>query len=432
MTKRITKTYDQEFKSRAAKLSQEISLECGGKRHIVFLAHVFPVDGLSTSGAANYVANMAVIMAHHGWKVTVITESDKNNVFEWEGIEIHQIRATKGFHNTGRIMLTHQKFLKNIWRSLWYNYEVYKVNREHKVDIVQSVNTYGISLFRLKKIPYIIRMSDYPPLWSGLSRQHYDFEACLKTKRIDEEIQNIALKRADKIIVPSVLMQKIIDAKINRTPTVIESPVVIDRNKKFSLFEEKLMSDQYWLTYGALIYRKSIHILAQIIDTLLDRYPDMSYVIIGRDREILYNEEYIFVSKLLLEHIKEKNKRRFLFMGEISDRHRLFSIIKHARLCILPTRIDNLPNTCLESMALGKIVISSNNTSVEQLITDGVNGFLTEIDNGSELLEKIAYVMGLGEDERKHIEDNAKERVRDLTPEKVYQKMMIIYEKVMQ
>lgn len=404
----------------------------GGKMHIVFLTHVFPVKGLSTSGGANYVANMAVILAHHGWKVTVITESDQNNVFEWEGIEIHQIRATKGFRNTGRIMPTYQKFLKNIWRSIWYNYEVYKINREHKVDIVQSINTYGISLFRLRKIPYIVRMSDYPPLWSGSNRQHYDYEACLKTKRIDEEIQNIALKRADKIIVPSILMQKLINAKINRMPTVIESPVVIDKNEKYSLSEKELVANQYWLTYGALIYRKSIHILVQIIDTLLERYPDMYYVMIGRDREILYNEEYVPVSKLLLGHIKEKNKRRFVFMGEISDRHRLFSIIKHARLCILPTRIDNLPNTCLESMALGKIVISSNNTSVEQLITDGVNGFLTEIDNGSELLEKIDYVMGLGEEERKHIEDNAKERVRDLTPEKVYQKMKRIYKEVIQ
>ena len=74
----------------------------------------------------------------------------------------------------------------------------------------------------------------------------------------------------------------------------------------------------------------------------------------------------------------------------------MFSIVKHARLCILPTRVDNLPNTCLEAMALGKVVISSTSvqgTSVEQLIIDGYNGFLSSVDDVESLYQKILYAM---------------------------------------
>ena len=117
-------------------------------------------------------------------------------------------------------------------------------------------------------------------------------------------------------------------------------------------------------------------------------------------------------------------------MGEISDRKRLFSIIKNARTCILPTRMDNLPNTVLEAMALGKIVISSDKTSVEQLITDSYNGFLTEVDNTEKLHEKIQHVMLMPEQERKKMEEMAQERVNELTPRNVYEQLMEIYKKV--
>ena len=105
----------------------------------------------------------------------------------------------------------------------------------------------------------------------------------------------------------------------------------------------------------------------------------------------------------------------------------MFAIIENAYACILPTRTDNLPNTVSEAMTLGKIVISSDKTSVEQLITDGYNGFLSEIDNVEELYQKIKHVMKLSGAERREIENRAKERVKALTPENVYQNMMDIY-----
>ncbi|MDE6568597.1 MAG: glycosyltransferase, partial [Lachnospiraceae bacterium] len=103
--------------------------------------------------------------------------------------------------------------------------------------------------------------------------------------------------------------------------------------------------------------------------------------------------------------------------------------------CILPTRIDNLPNTCLEAMALGKVIISStseNGTSVEQLITDGVNGFLAQVDDADDLYQKIVYVMQLPKDEKELIEKRAKERVSGLTPENVYKRMVEIYSEVIE
>lgn len=395
--------------------------------HIVFLVHMFPVQGeLSTGGAGNYVANMAKEFVSHGHRVSVVTEAQEVSFFQWQGINVYRIYATKGFRNNGRPMSTFSKLIKNIERSFYYNRTVAKLNKKYRVDMVQSVNTYGLAMLRLKSIPYIVRVSDYPALWSGANKEKFDFDLCLQTKRIDEEIQKIALIRADAIITPSNLMKKITDDKINSNAYMVESPVCAENNSTLEFREKNFSENSYWLTYGAMIYRKSILMLAKLIDALLDEYPEMKYVMVGKDREVYYENQFMMASQMFYRNIT-KNRDRFIFLGEIADRKRLFALIKNATLCILPTRVDNLPNTVLESMALGKIIISSNRTSVEQLITDGYNGFLTAIDNEEELVQKIRYVMNLSLEDKRAIEDRAKERVRNLTPEKVYLKMMEVY-----
>ena len=397
--------------------------------HIVYLVHAFPVGGLSTGGAGNYVANMAQIMRMHGHKVSVITEAKEDSYANWKGIDIYYIQATKGFKATDKYMPTYKKVLKNLWRSIWYNNKVAEIHKMSKVDIVQSVNTFGIGLFRLRKIPYVVRLSSYPPLWGAAERESFDFEKSLKTRRLDEELQLIAIKKADVVVSPSYLVGNIVEERVHRKIEVIESPIVIPDIETLELKENMLIPEKYFVTFGALANRKSIHSLVEIIDEILDKYRDMKYVVIGRDKLLRHNGDYAMASKILDQSIR-RNKDRFIFMGEISDRKRLFSIVGNAYACVLPTRIDNLPNTVLEAMALGKIVISSDKTSVEQLIEDDNNGFLTKVDDSEGLKIKIDYVMKLSSSKKAEIENNAKKRVSSLCSEDVYGEMMKIYESV--
>lgn len=398
--------------------------------HIVYLIHAFPVQGLSTGGAGNYVASIAQIMQMHGHKVSIITESKEETLINWRGIDIYYIRATKGFKNTKKYMPTYKKVIKNLWRSFWYNRKVAELHKQDKVDLVQSVNTYAIGLLRPRRIPYIIRLSSYPSLWGGAEREKFDYEKCIRSRRLDEELQLLATRNADTVIAPSHLIGNITQKRVHRNIEIIESPVLVPNEDDLALNEDAFSSDKYFVTYGALANRKSIHMLAGVIDDILETYKGMKYVMIGRDKLIRHNGDYAMASEVFDENIK-RHKDRFVFMGEISDRTRLFSIVRNASCCILPTRIDNLPNTVLEAMSMGKIVISSDKTSVEQLITDGYNGFLTKVDDGKELLEKIDYVMSLPRYEKEKIEQLAKRRTENLSPENVYHKMVKIYEQTL-
>ena len=313
----------------------------------------------------------------------------------------------------------------NILRSVLYNREVGRIAKNQKIDIVQSINTYGIALFRKKKIPYIVRISAFMPLYIGANMQNFELNRWIDYNRIDLGLEVMACKAADYLVAPSTYIKKIMEAKTNKTVHVIEGPVYIE-SSSIKKEDEIFIGKQYLLTYGILAFRKSIHLVAQIIDDVLDEFPDFMYVLAGKDKELIINGDKVWASQFIYSKIK-RNKKRFIYLGEVSERSRMFAIIENAYACILPTRTDNLPNTVSEAMTLGKIVISSDKTSVEQLITDGYNGFLSEIDNVEELYQKIKHVMKLSGAERREIENRAKERVKALTPENVYQNMMDIY-----
>ena len=391
--------------------------------NIIFLTALFPVNEAS-SGAGNYVSNIARVMVENGHKVYVVIEAKDHFVSEWNGIEIHYIKFPRIFKRKKKLSVF-DKFVMNILRSVLYNREVGRIAKNQKIDIVQSINTYGIALFRKKKIPYIVRISAFMPLYIGANMQNFELNRWIDYNRIDLGLEVMACKAADYLVAPSTYIKKIMEAKTNKTVHVIEGPVYIE-SSSIKKEDEIFIGKQYLLTYGILAFRKSIHLVAQIIDDVLDEFPDFMYVLAGKDKELIINGDKVWASQFIYSKIK-RNKKRFIYLGEVSERSRIFAIIENAYAYILPTRTDNLPNTVSEAMTLGKIVISSDKTSVEQLITDGYNGFLSEIDNVEELYQKIKHVMKLSGAERREIENRAKERVKALTPENVYQNMMDIY-----
>lgn len=265
------------------------------------------------------------------------------------------------------------------------------------------------------------------PLVIGANMQDFQPEKWLDYNRIDLDLEIKACRTADCLITPSEFVKKIIESKTRRKVNLIEGPVYIE-DSKIKEEDKYFIDKQYLLTYGILAFRRSIHIVAQIIDDVLDEFPNLIYILAGKDKELTVNGSKVWASQFIYSKVK-RNQDRFIYLGEVEERSRLFAIIENAYACVLPTRTDNLPNVVSEAMALGKIVISSDQTSVEQLITDGYNGFLSEIDNKEDLYQKIRYVLELSDQDRKVMENRAKERAKTLFPEKVYEDMIKVYEK---
>lgn len=117
---------------------------------------------------------------------------------------------------------------------------------------------------------------------------------------------------------------------------------------------------------------------------------------------------------------------RVIFLGKLNQEE-LFPIVRHALFCVMPSRIDNLPNTCIEAMALGKVVIGTTGASFEQLIDNGRSGFLIERENKDALMGAIQYVYGMSEEQREEIGREAQIRIEAMQPKKITEQLIAFY-----
>jgi glycosyltransferase involved in cell wall biosynthesis len=136
----------------------------------------------------------------------------------------------------------------------------------------------------------------------------------------------------------------------------------------------------------------------------------------------------------MMEYIFDKagSERHRVLHFESMRHEALYPIIKNAHAVILPSRIDNFPNTCLEAMYFGQIVVGTRGTSFEQLIDDGVSGFLCPPDDPKSLLKVTQKALNLSNLQREAMSKNAKNRIAALSPEKVIPELIHFYKSVIQ
>lgn len=72
-----------------------------------------------------------------------------------------------------------------------------------------------------------------------------------------------------------------------------------------------------------------------------------------------------------------------MFFPGVSDR--IFEILSTCETFVLPSNFEGMPNTLIEAMCIGLPCISTKVSGATDLIKDGENGLLIDIDNEEQL-----------------------------------------------
>ncbi len=164
--------------------------------------------------------------------------------------------------------------------------------------------------------------------------------------------------------------------------------------------------------------------IAEIIERILMDNPDYYFVFIGS----LYNGNNRNSLKELYRKAG-KCRGRVLYFKPLKHVS-LYPVIEHADYVILPSLMDNFLNACIEAMYFGRIVVGTNGTSFEQLITDGINGFLAKPGDAESLYQKICEACALTPEQKSAISEKAMQRIDLLRPDVVVKELIRYYEKV--
>lgn len=131
--------------------------------------------------------------------------------------------------------------------------------------------------------------------------------------------------------------------------------------------------------------------------------------------------------KKIIEYIKEHNlEGRVNLLGEIKN---VSEKLQEADIFAFPSAFEGMPLALTEAMAAGLPAIGYKSCpSVNELIVDGVNGFLCE-DDINDFAEKLKILM---QDAvlRKKMGQNARESMKQFAPEKIWDEWEDLINKV--
>lgn len=346
------------------------------KLHIGFLTneYIIPPDKLD-GGLATYIQKVGRELVRRGHLVSVFCLSERDYHWIDEGVDIYEVDSSDDFPQFSlrrifkpvkgieKIFLDSDRLAKAVWN----------LHKTQPIDILQasSYKSIGIAMCQNGVIPLVNRISSL----TSLIRNAYGEENHI-SHALTDWCEIYQAEHTDGVISPSELMAKYYALLSGATPKVIRTPfsksdIVLDQ----SFYHQNLANMKYMLYFGTLCRHKGVDILLKTIPDILKDYPDLHFVLIGRTLP-----KTIYLSQI--EKLKNEFPvcRQNIHYFPSLNKSQLFPVIENSLCVIMPSRIDNYPNTCLEAQQFGKIVIGSKDSSLEEMIVDGQTGLLVESD----------------------------------------------------
>lgn len=383
-------------------------------------------EGSYDGGLANYLHRVTRSLAEMGHEPVVVVLSDRDGKLVENGVEVQRVPVKGRFWRNWIDYLTYHRFttaLELTFVGMTLRARLKEIHRERPFSIVQYTHLGGFSLFALRGVPAVVRLSSYTPLARKLGG--YDSMRPCEIRQ-QERFERWALKRADGIFGPSRIVSALVEKDIGRPVEIIESPFLLDAaGEDDGPYRARLEGKKYLLFFGTLSVLKGIVTLARAIPGVLGRHPDLHFVLIGKERDGYLG---MTMTDFVLSRAGDCRDRVVFF-----DRMRheqLYPILRRAHAVVLPSRVDNFPNTCLEAMAHRRVIVGTRGTSFEQLLVDGESGFLCDTDDTAGLEEAMEKAIALPEDRRRAMGEKAWERVNGLRPEITTARLVSFYGRV--
>jgi glycogen synthase len=395
---------------------------------IAFVTTEYITEPVFAGGLANYTYRVARALRELGHDTEVFVPGKTEASFEHDGVAVHRLKVRNPIDL--RVM---QLLLRSWPRSKpWAGYinvlkcilslrvGLKKRNRERPFDLVHYTHLCGTCAVR-SGLPSVVRLSSYRDLWVPFG---FHF-----TNPFERFLEDVALKRADAIFAPSEYVADYVRSKLHVPVTIIESPCASPPgDEDMSVWEKHLGSlNPYVLYFGSLAEWKGVFVLAEALKTFLAEYRDLHFVFVGNDLSTRHGKP---ASEFILEELANFKNR--VMRLKSMPHAQLFPIIRNAEFVVLPSLVDNFPNTCLEAMMLGKIVIGTRGRGFDQLIEDGENGLLCEPGDVDSLINTLKQAATLCQVEKESMGRLAQERIDRLAPEKVVTKLIAFYEEAIE
>jgi glycosyltransferase involved in cell wall biosynthesis len=166
--------------------------------------------------------------------------------------------------------------------------------------------------------------------------------------------------------------------------------------------QKKSPTEHKILFLGRISVKKKLDTLVKAMQYVKDKKIKLE--IVGPQEKGYADYIISLVKKLYLQD-------RIKFSSPVYDVKKKIQKIDSAKLFVLPSRVEGMPQSLIEAMAREKTVIGSDSIAIRDLIKDKSNGYLFQFNNPKDLARKIDEALK----ENKAISKKAKESVNDFS-----------------
>lgn len=352
-----------------------------------FITDEFVNRTLTGGGLATYLDRMSRTLVDMGVEVEVFvrcTDRSAPHQVDHHGVLVHNVSNEHPVYN--RLSRIPIQFLKEPWGGIWSYLRTSATlgrafkrrHREKPFHAVQSTNCSSSGLFvpRMKDCPHLVRLSSHREKWFQVDGKWH-----LRGARCLADLERRSICGADIVYAPSRYVADLCREGWRDDVKVLRPPVFL---------EDRLAGElppgcppRFLFHYGQLNARKGTVALARALPIVWKEAPDFSMVWAG----ILSDQEPLHEAIAAWgEHAG-----RVLMPGRL-DKPQVYSLIDTAECTVLPSLVDNLPNSVIESLAMKKGVVGFRGGSVDELVEDGRNGVLVEYGDEQALAEVLLRV----------------------------------------
>lgn len=329
-------------------------------------------------GIGTYTWYHARALAKLGHEVHVLAGSTRQVALttrEHDGVFVHRYRVDDVWMKIFRLLGRRgchwtQQRLENAW-CMYLSLRL--LMREHTFDVLEmpECGAEGALVTQLIRTPSVVRL--HSP--SRLIMPFYDAP---KLDRVFcSWIEQFAIRRASALTSCSAFLA----GEVREHLGVEDAVTVVPNGIDLLLFDREpvadianlydLPRDKITILFaGRMERRKGIQICGAIAEAILSRY-EVTFLFAGEDL-------FGYMRDTLLPSLSGKQLRGSVrYVGKLNFQE-LRACARAVDIFLLPSLWENCPYSCLEAMAAGRAIVSSDQGGMPELIQHNINGLLAQ------------------------------------------------------
>ena len=356
---------------------------------IGFLTPEYPHEKTGNSGGlGTSIKNLAHALTAMGHEVLILVYGQqKDAIFLDHKVEVHQIKNIKF---KGLSWFFTRKKIEKIINSLY---------EKKKIEIVEATDWTGITSFiQPKKCPIVIKLNGSDTYFCHLDQRPVKWFNKFHEKR--------ALKKADAHVSVSDYTAKMTNQVFNQNHHFTIIPNGIDMRlfeKSMDLNEKNII-----LYFGTLIRKKGLLELPHAFNIIHEKNPNAQLVLVGKDASDIISGN-ASTWQMMQELFTPSALEKVTYFGPVAYSE-VRKQIQKATVCVFPTFAEALPVSWLEAMAMEKAIVASNIGWGNEIVENGVSGFLAHPSDHQEYADRILQLLA-DSSLRATMEQNAKLRI---------------------